>query len=141
MAEYFDSGLMAGLSAVLFCWFFVCTVGMAILTWRWRDRFYRWRSLGPRDRGDACLNVGLLLLFVHVTQAYFTRLYAFFFNGNDIDEILRISAPFWLPSALLSAAAVSWWVMLEMKIPRRGVWWLAMMAIGASLAATMSRSF
>jgi hypothetical protein len=62
-------------------------------------------------------------------------------NGNDIDEILRISAPFWLPSALLSAAAVSWWVMLEMKIPRRGVWWLAMMAIGASLAATMSRSF
>jgi protein-S-isoprenylcysteine O-methyltransferase Ste14 len=142
MTRWLDSGDFAGLSAALAYYFVVGAVGLGILIWRHRQRFYGWRGLTQQERADCILHVGL---FGIVANAAFQRTqatYSFAVQEWRLSNIAILTAPIYLGLALVSMAAFLWWLVLEIVGPSTNrVWWLSLILAGAWLGSAVSWRF
>ncbi len=142
MFEWIDGGLLAGLSATLAFWFLAGTVGMAKLTWRYRERFANWSRLGVRDRADAILNVSLFGILFNATYQRAAATYAFAFQEWKINKVTLATAPIYLPWSLFFMAGFLWWMCLETFGPSRNrVWWAALIFAGLWLGGGVAWRF
>ena len=141
MADVIGTDTLAALSATLAYWFAIGGWCMAFFCWRNRYRYTHWLSISARERADAALNFGLLLVFVNAFYQGSLAAYSFAAREWTITPTTMVMAPLYLPATMLAMSLFLWWAAFEMFGADRRWWWCLWMWSGMALFAVIEAVF
>ena len=134
-----DSGVLAGMSATLAYWLFVCAFGMGIMTWRYRERYVNWWGLTQRDHADAILSVSLLGFLAYAATHRAIATYSHATQEWGLSPATLAITPLNLVWALVFVSGLLWWTCHEIfGSAYHHRWWLLLMFTGVFLGAGVS---
>lgn len=135
MFNWIDTGVLAGMSIVLCYWLIIGSIGMGVLTWRYRARF--WLSL--HYHGDAILTLGLFGYMAHGAVHRGIAAYNFAVQNWPLSTTTVFLTGPNLIEALASVACILWWMCIEMFGPMYYyIWWMRFILSGVALGICVS---
>jgi len=132
--------VFAGISAVMAYWLWVIAYGMATFVVQHKYRYMHWLGINPKERADACLNLGCATFFTYAATQRSFATYDLAFQKWSLNTVTSIVAPAYMPLALLGLTLVIWWLCFHRHEKYRR-WWCNYMWTGMMLFAIMMYVF
>lgn len=138
MDDFFDNGLLAGMSTTLFYWFVAGAAIMGRLCWKQRRWFRSWFSITVDERCDAALNLSLFMLFASSLINRINVAIWLVTHEWHVSPAVMMISQMHLPWAMGACSLFLWWAMYRLAGERWRWWWCFLMWTGLSLGLAVA---
>ena len=131
-----QTDIFAGISAVIAYWLWALSYGMGAFCLQHKYRYTHWLTISPRERADACLNLGCFCFFAYAAIQRSFATWDLAYARWKLTTVTSLIAPIYMPFALFGLSLFLWWMCYHRHENYRR-WWCNYMWTGMFMFATI----